>query len=65
LDLSKYLRSLACTNIIENGMTTARRLSRNVKRWQGCAAPQALCRKRPLETLGEIAEQPFGLVATV
>src|SRR5258707_2459395 len=32
-------RSLACTNIIENMMGTARRVCRNVKRWQDASMP--------------------------
>jgi putative transposase len=34
---SKLRRSLACTNIIENVMSTVRRVCRNVKRWRSAA----------------------------
>src|SRR5262249_8304719 len=38
LGLPKELRrSLACTNIIENAMSTVRRLCRNVKRWRSAS----------------------------
>jgi hypothetical protein len=38
LGLPKELRrALACTNIVENVMSTARRVCRNVKRWRSAA----------------------------
>jgi transposase-like protein len=38
LGLPKELRrSLACTNIIENAMSTVRRVCRNVKRWRSAS----------------------------